>query len=203
MCTVNHRIGTFHDSRTESVILQAVFCWWDSSSRHELLDGFPHPHGYPPASSPGARRMNADPWSAFRLSPLREPDARTRADRFSVRATSRTCLLIHLSKIAARTVSAEWARRRSNPRLRCFKPPLYRLSYQPRMGIGHEKRPDVARDTGPFGKAPESDLCHKRKVRTGAVFAGSPAKHASTRCSEWRLDHKNIIVPIPSALRPS
>ena len=131
--TVNHRHGTFHDSRTESVILQAVFCWWDSSSRHELLDGFPLPHGYPPASSPGARRMNADPWSAFRLSPLREPDARTRADRFNVRATSRTCSLIHLSKIAARTGSAEWARRRSNPRLRCFKPPLYRLSYQPRM----------------------------------------------------------------------
>jgi hypothetical protein len=58
--------------------------------------------------------MNADPWSAFRLSPLREPDARTRADRFNVRATSRTCLLILLSKIAARTVSAEWATRRSS-----------------------------------------------------------------------------------------
>ena len=43
----------------------------------------------------------------------------------------------------------------------------------PEWESGDEKRPDVARDTGPFGKAPESDLCHKRKVRTGAVFAGS------------------------------
>ena len=93
-----HRHGTFHDSRTKSVILQAVFCWWDSSSRHELLDGFPLPRGYPPASSPGARRMNADPWSSLRLSPLRKPDARTRTDRFSVRATSRTCSLFVLSE---------------------------------------------------------------------------------------------------------
>jgi len=45
--------------------------------------------------------------------------------------------------------------------------------------------------------------CHKRKQRTGSVFAGPPAKHASMRCSDLRLDHKNIIVPVPSVLRPS
>jgi hypothetical protein len=49
----------------------------------------------------------------------------------------------------------EWAGRRSNPRLRFFRPPLDRLSYQPEMGSpnplgecadarGHEKRPGVA-----------------------------------------------------------
>jgi hypothetical protein len=65
--------GTFHDSRTESVVFQAVFRWWGSGSRPQLLDSFPLPRGYLPAPSPGARRMNADPRSAFRLSPLREP----------------------------------------------------------------------------------------------------------------------------------
>ena len=36
----------------------------------------------------------------------------------------------------------QWAGRRSNPRLRFFRPPLDRLSYQP------IKKPDVACDTG-------------------------------------------------------
>ena len=75
--------------------------------------------------------MNADPRSAFRLSPLREPDARTRADRFSVRATSRTCSLVVLSKIIVRTVSAsgpDGARTRVSWR---FNQALYHLSYRP------------------------------------------------------------------------
>jgi hypothetical protein len=45
----------------------------------------------------------------------------------------------------------QWAGRRSNPRLRFFRPPLDRLSYQPKLGsllglpvgCGHEKRLDV------------------------------------------------------------
>ena len=72
-CTVMHRDGTFHDSRTESVVFQAVFRWWDSGSYPQLLGSFPLPHGYLPAPSPGARRMSADPRSAFRLSPFRKP----------------------------------------------------------------------------------------------------------------------------------
>ena len=115
---------------------------------------------------------------------------------------TRACSLFVLSKIAARTVSAEWARRRSNPRPRCFKPPLYRLSYQPSMCIGHEKRPDVARDTGPFGRAPESDLCHKRKVRTGAVFAGSWAKHPVHVSCSLVLHFRDNIVLVPRSCGP-
>ena len=195
MCTVNHRIGTFHDSRTESVILQAVFCWWDSSSRHELLDGFPLPRGYPPASSPGARRMNADPWSAFRLSPLREPDARTRADRFSVRATSRTCSLVVLSKIAARTGSAKWARRRSRPirpgagrcpRLRCFKPPPTNASVGARVSA---TSPGCESGTkkGPMSLVTPGLLERLQKVTcvTSARYARapySPVHRRNTQC---------------------
>ena len=45
----------------------------------------------------------------------------------------------------------QWAGRRSNPRLRFFRPPLDRLSYQPKLGsllglpvrCGHEKRLDA------------------------------------------------------------
>ena len=39
----------------------------------------------------------------------------------------------------------KWAGRRSNPRLRCFRPPLDHLSYRPRNAT----RPGIARDTGP------------------------------------------------------
>jgi len=45
--------GTFHDSRTESVVFQAAFRWWDSGSRPQLLGSFPLPRGYLPAPSPG------------------------------------------------------------------------------------------------------------------------------------------------------
>ena len=91
------------------MVFPAAFRPWEGGSRHQFLGGFPLPHGYPPASSPGARRMNADPWSAFRLSPLREPDARTRADRFNVRATSRTCTLSSCQRTLRRR--AKWAAR--------------------------------------------------------------------------------------------
>jgi hypothetical protein len=51
----------------------------------------------------------------------------------------------------------QWAGRRSNPRLRFFRPPLDRLSYQPILGsflglpvrCGHEKRLGVCDDTEP------------------------------------------------------
>ena len=36
-------------------------------------------------------------------------------------------------------VERKWAGRCSNPRLRFFRPPLYRLSYQPKLSCGHEK----------------------------------------------------------------
>ena len=36
-------------------------------------------------------------------------------------------------------VERKWAGRRSNPRLRFFRPPLDRLSYQPNLLSGHEK----------------------------------------------------------------
>ena len=39
----------------------------------------------------------------------------------------------------------KWTGRCSNPRLRCFKPPLYRLSYRSSISFqsGHKKKPDV------------------------------------------------------------
>ena len=47
----------------------------------------------------------------------------------------------------------QWARRRSNPRLRFFKPPLYRLSYRPDSwkdcgSIKPNKKPGVVGDIG-------------------------------------------------------
>ena len=67
----------------------------------ELLGGVPLPHGYPPAPSPGPRRMNAVSRSAFRLSPLAGADRPCPANRFNVRTTSRTYLSFGLSKISA------------------------------------------------------------------------------------------------------
>src|SRR6056297_2970231 len=69
---------------------------------------------------------------------------------------NQACFHLHLYPICvAASVGAylpcQWAGRRSNPRLRFFRPPLDRLSYQPKLGsllglcvqCGHEKRLDV------------------------------------------------------------
>lgn len=55
------------------------------------------------------------------------------------RASICTCIRCCVTSIAAAfTVGAylpcQWAGRRSNPRLRFFRPPLDRLSYQPKLG---------------------------------------------------------------------
>jgi hypothetical protein len=48
-------------------------------------------------------------------------------------------------------------------------------------------------------KAPESDLCHKRKVRTGAVFAGSSAKYpVHVSCSSILHLRDNIALVLRS-----
>ena len=66
----------------------------------------------------------------------------------------------------------KWAGRRSNPRLRFFRPPLCHLSYQPHVfRLLHEKRPDVAVTPG-LGKA--SVRCHERKGSYGGRFAPWP-----------------------------
>ena len=149
--TLMQRDGTFHDSRTESVVFQAALRRWDSDSCHQLLGGVPFPHGYPPASSLGlAADERRFPVSLPSISSEEEPTARTRADRFNVRATSRTLCYPNCQRSVCAYFQRKWAGRRSNPRLRCFKPPLDRLSYQPMLVVlGHEKRPDVADDIGP------------------------------------------------------
>ena len=71
--------------------------------------------------------------------------------------------------MSAHTTCTRWIGRRSNPRLRFFKPPLYHLSYRSRFCMtkdllsgqmspevelhkkdesGTQKKPDVVRDTG-------------------------------------------------------
>ena len=72
----------------------------------------------------------------------------------------------------ARIVSAEWVGRRSNPRLRFFRPPLDRLSYRPVMGVGRErdeqtawankKRPGVALTPGLVALRKEWAMRHLR-----------------------------------------
>ena len=70
----------------------------------------------------------------------------------------------------ARTLSAEWAGRRSNPRYLIFSQALYRLSYQPKVNIwlassigrSQRKRPGVAVTPG---------LVAHQRVRPSVIFA--------------------------------
>ena len=70
----------------------------------------------------------------------------------------------------ARTLSAKWAGRRSNPRYLIFSQALYRLSYQPkifvRVGLFDRQEPKKkARrryDTGPCGSSKSGTKCHNR-----------------------------------------
>mgnify|MGYP007059382526 CR=1 FL=1 len=69
----------------------------------------------------------------------------------------------------------QWAGRRSNPRLRFFRPPLYHLSYQPNVSCGHEKRPAVFRDTGPCSQARVLTRRHKRMGYANSELADCSA----------------------------
>ncbi len=91
----------------------------------------------------------------------------------------------------------QWAGRRSNPRLRFFRPPLDRLSYQPMLGLfwvspvqcGHEKRPDVCVTSGLDERRFERSRRHMRKRYAGAsLFSGVPPKRLPSHICSSRLD---------------
>ena len=123
--------GTFHDSHTNPWSFRQhsaggpathAFSYLTASRTHAVTC---RPHRW------GLRRMNAASQTAFRLSPLRESAARSRANRFNVRTTSRTMYWSNCQRSVCAYFQRKWAGRRSNPRLRFFRPPLDRLSYQP------------------------------------------------------------------------
>ena len=83
-----------------------------------------------------------------------------------------------------RTVSAEWAGRRSNPRLRFFRPPLDRLSYRPvvEQDVDATRPTKKARrrvDAGPCGSservghASPASLIAQRGISRPFAFGGS------------------------------
>ena len=78
----------------------------------------------------------------------------------------------------------QWAGRRSNPRLRCFKPPLDHLSYQPiSLGFGHEKRPDVCVTPGLLkGASKEADVTCANDKR-GHHYSAVSRRRACLRIS--------------------
>jgi hypothetical protein len=76
-------------------------------------------------------------------------------------------VLRHLVIPSARTGCAKWAGRRSNPRLRFFRPPLDRLSYQPvikawALATRPRKRPGVALTPGLGGSIKSLAERHRR-----------------------------------------
>lgn len=56
--TLSRLSGTFRDNHTNPRSFGQPSAEWDGGSYLQLLRGFPLPHGYPRASSPGRRRMN-------------------------------------------------------------------------------------------------------------------------------------------------
>ena len=94
------------------------------------------------------------------------PVAERPTDERSLLLPKQACFHLHLYPmlfVFAADVSVgaylpcQWAGRRSNPRLRFFRPPLDRLSYQPKLGsllglpvrCGHEKKARCLGDTEP------------------------------------------------------
>lgn len=73
---------------------------------------------------------------------------------------SRVCCRLHLGPCLRTKSASEWAGWRSNPRLRCFKPPLNPLSYRP----AQQKSPVVLRR---HRAEPTSRLALVRHVRRG------------------------------------
>ena len=112
----------------------------------------------------GSRRMNAAPQSAFRLSLLREPNARTRADRFSVRATSRTLYVFKFSK-NKRAIAQSGP---GGARILVCGSSDRRYTVSATSPI---KKPGVACDTGFCISRRFLIECHKRRTVAG-VFTG-------------------------------
>ena len=120
----------------------------------------------------------------------------------SGRASICTCIRCCVASIAAAFavgayLPCQWAGRRSNPRLRFFRPPLDRLSYQPKLGSllvspahsGHEKRPDVCVTSGLDERRFERSRRHMRKRYAGAsLFSGVPPKSVPSHICSSRLD---------------
>lgn len=102
--------------------------------------------------------------------------SRTQPDRLERPMTSPEVERAALLR-CARTGCAEWAGRRSNPRLRFFRPPLYRLSYQPKLSWGsassigrsQRKRPACRCDTGPCGSSKSKTKCQQRLCSLGSA----------------------------------
>ena len=88
-------------------------------------------------TSPRSASVDSDscphPWLLLKW-PVRESNPSLRFERAVSSANRRTShIRSHRRRTSqVRTGSAQWAGRRSNPRLRFFRPPLHRLSYRPK-----------------------------------------------------------------------
>ena len=85
----------------------------------------------------------------------------------------------------------QWAGRRSNPRLRFFRPPLDRLSYQPNCCWWRRARKKARCRVTPGldERRFERSRCHMRKRYAGAsLFDGVPPKRLPSHICSSRLD---------------
>ena len=118
---------------------------WATSPRLPFQVG--HPGVEPGTSCSQSRRATIG--TSARMSPVRtagfEPAISRSPDPQA--GTPRDTRLRHVLPPAVRT-PAQWAGRRSNPRLRLFRPALYRLSYRP-----EQEKPGVFCDTGLWQKS--------------------------------------------------
>ena len=126
-----------------------------------------------------------------------EPRAfRSQSGRASICTCIRCCVVFAADDPVGAYLPCQWAGRRSNPRLRFFRPPLDRLSYQPMLGLllspvqcRHEKRPDVCMTSGLDERRFERSRRHMRKRYAGAsLFDGVPPKRLPSHICSSRLD---------------
>ena len=155
-------------------------------------------------------------WATSPRLPCCDSKSRTPRSRTeSLPLPKRTCFHLHLYPMLFPVFAADdsvgaylpcqWAGRRSNPRLRFFRPPLDRLSYQPILGLfllspaqsGHEKRPDVCVTSGLNERRFERSRRHMRKRYAGAsLFSGVPPKrlplHSCSSRLDWNFDNMEL-----------
>ena len=132
--------STFEASHDDPFHQQAV-CFVIQLVEHPARDLNPHHRLERPASSP-----------------LDERGMSQSADRFD-------------SSFCLQTSSLqEWVGRRSNPRLRFFRPPLNHLSYRPASVANRQQKSPMSRDTGLCNRTERQARCHKRRGH-GNVFA--------------------------------
>ena len=151
------------------------------SERRELN---PRPPGPQPARCQASPRSDPSPDHPSAVRESNPSPTGIRSPSASIHGTGHTCALV-----------PKWAGRCSNPRLRLFRPPLNRLSYQP-----NKKSPTSLLTPGLLPSTGIGAECHKRKGYRGCKLALDAQLPVDMRFGSNSATRTSLLLFLPPVL---